>query len=82
MGRGADGHRNWTLDHRLIQELNDTVSAVCLAQGLAPYQGLSECWQLLGSDVLLSLHVEPLLSVAEWGLCSLGLKMAGYQAWA
>lgn len=42
----------WTLDCRLIQGLNDIMSAKHLAWGLVHYQGLSECWQLSGSDAL------------------------------
>lgn len=56
------------------------MSAKHLAQGLALYQGLGKCWQLLGSDALLAAACG---SSCVLGMVSglSGLKMAGYQAW-
>ena len=58
------------------------MSAVHLARGLVPYQGLSKCWGLLGSEVLLAAPrgVPPGCYGVVSGLS--GLKMASYQAWA
>lgn len=59
-----------------------TVSAMRSAQGLEFYQGLSECWQLLGSDVLPAAPCGAPPERGGVGGVLSGLKITGYQAWA